>query len=429
MKHISRLVFGLVLWTTALAAAPGTGVLTAGALTNGAEQKHLVESLSGAALLGVGGLPDVLSQRFSDSPEIHTTAKYLRAGYEASGIHTEVLEYDPLDAFPYYFQNTAKTYRSYFVHMLPMLRLDFDGFCAATLPTDRRDVVLKRLKRVALEPEAFCRVTADNRVETYIRTTIEYSTSITKKLLTSRSQTTWPNVLAYVPTSDDLGEYTARPLCVIGAHMDSVARDGGGRGPIVSPATLAPGADDNGSGTAAVMTLARGFADWIRTDKPKLACDLAFLHFSGEEEGLIGSIAFVRLQTKRPIRWMVNFDMIAYNSGPVARMNVGYDKAFGSALPQFFAGDTADLKTLIVERSDFIYSSDQIAFWDVGVPAISISEQACSEAACRESFKFFNPHLHTPDDVAGILDFDYAANIINHSYDGLKKLLLNGTRH
>ncbi len=403
------------------------GPARAEGLTSATEQKNLIESLSGAAQLGVGGLPNILSQRFSDSPEIQTTAQYLKAKYDELGIQAGIADYDPLDAFPFYFQNTDKTYRSYFVHMMPMLRSDFDGLCAGTLPADKLDTVVKRLKRVGLEKDSFCKVAVKDRVETYIHTTIEHSTSITKKLLTERTQTTWPDVLAYLPTGDLGGEVFQRPVCVIGAHMDSVARDGGGRGPIISPATLAPGADDNGSGTAAVLTLARGLRDWLAVSKPQnIKCDIILAHFSGEEEGLIGSIAFAHLLMKRPILWMVNFDMIAYNGSPEkheAVVNVGYDKAFGREVAEYFAGDTAKLKSLIIERETFIYSSDQIAFWDIGVPGVSISEQACSNLKCDSPFKFFNPNLHTPGDTAAILDFNYAADIIEHSFDGLKRLL------
>lgn len=393
-------------------------------LTGAAEQKDLVEALSGAAQLGVGGLPAVLSQRFSDSPEIQTTASYLKAKYEALGVDAQVLQYNPLDAYPYYLQNTDKTYRSYFVHMMPMLKADFDGLCAGTLTAERAQIVLKRLERVGLAKDSFCTVAQPERVETYIRTTVAHTAEITKKMLSARTLPTWPNVVAYLQTSEAGGEAGARPLCVIGAHMDSVARDGGGRGPIVSPATLAPGADDNGSGTAAVLTLARGIKVWLETVKPKaLRCDLAFVHFSGEEEGLLGSLAFAHLQSQRPILWMVNFDMIAYNASTTPVMNVGYDRSFGRSLAEHFGGEFGKLKTLIIERETFIYSSDQIAFWDIGVPAISISEQACSEPTCAEPFRAFNPHLHTPEDTAAILDFQYAAAIINHSFTGLLALL------
>ena len=337
------------------------------------------------------------------------------------------MQYDPTEAFPYYFQMTDKTYRSYFKHMLPMLQSDFNGLCDGILTPDQTQVVLKRLARVGLDPMPFCQIAARDRVERYISTTVAYSTETTRKMLDSRTLATWPNVVAYVSTAAETGKAGVRPLCVVGAHMDSVARDGGGRGPIISPATLAPGADDNASGTAAVLTLARELRDYIHLHSHQRGyqdpgCDLVFVHFSGEEEGLLGSIAFAHLQAHRQIKWMVNFDMIAYNGAPNSPVvNIGYDKAFGLALPEAFR--VPGIPTVVVERDAFTYSSDQIAFWDIGVPAISITEQACTESACPESFKYFNPGLHTPADVVSLLDFDYDAAIVNQSYEGLLRML------
>lgn len=400
------------------------GLALGGEITSPSEQKQLVEILSGAGHYEYEGLSDVIFQRFSDSPEVFTTARFLKANYGEIGLNAEVVEYDPLDAFPYYFQDTDSTYRNYFNRMIPMLKSDFDGLCAQSLTPERRETVMKRLARVGLGEVAICKTEAKDRVELYISTTIRHTTEMTRAMLTKRSLTTWPNVIATIRTStNERGEAGERPLCVIGAHMDSVARDGGGRGPILSPATRAPGADDNASGTAAVLTLAKGLKHWIDSTRTNLSCDLAFVHFSGEEEGLLGSLAFTHLQNRAPIVWMVNFDMVAYNKSANPIMNVGYDQRFGNQLTKYFYDQSASLKTLLIERNTFIYSSDQIAFWGIGVPAISISEQACSDLNCSEPFRNFNPFLHTPEDTSDKLDFDYAANVVENSFKGLKRLL------
>lgn len=400
-----------------------TAFAHAAPITTAAEQREFVEALSGVSHLGVGGLPSVISQRYSDSSEIFTAAEFLKAKYAANGIDATILEYDPLDAYPYYFHDIDETYRSYFQRMIPAFRDEFNGLCDGTLPADKRETVLKRLARVGLTEQRLCAAAPADRVETYIHTTVAFSTAGTKRMLEQRKLATWPNVLAIVPTSESAGEAGARPLCVIGAHMDSVARDGGGRGPIVSPATLAPGADDNGSGTAAVFTLARAARTWVKAAKPALPCDLAFVHFSGEEEGLLGSIMFAHKQAPRPMLWMVNFDMIAYNKSPTPAVNIGYSASFGRELADAFTSSSPVLKVVVVEKDTFIYSSDQISFWNAGVPAISVSEQACSDEKCANSYAEFNPNLHTPQDTVEKLDFEYAANIVNYSFASLTKLL------
>jgi hypothetical protein len=90
---------------------------------------------------------------------------------------------------------------------------------------------------------------------------------------------------------------------VIGAHLDHLgARPGQGG----SPATVFPGADDNASGTAAVMEIARHF----QKKPPKRT--LLFIHFTGEEWGLWGSRHWTANPTVdiKSVRFMLNLDMI-----------------------------------------------------------------------------------------------------------------------
>jgi aminopeptidase YwaD len=95
---------------------------------------------------------------------------------------------------------------------------------------------------------------------------------------------------------------------VIGAHYDHLGRGGEG--------SLAPregaihhGADDNASGTAGLLELARMFAS---SDSPRPRRTIIFIAFSGEEEGLLGSNYYVN-HPLRPLEntvAMINMDMI-----------------------------------------------------------------------------------------------------------------------
>lgn len=108
------------------------------------------------------------------------------------------------------------------------------------------------------------------------------------------------NVAGYMPGTTD--EYV-----VIGAHYDhlglgeqySLAQDQAG--------TAHPGADDNASGTAGVLELARWFAS-----QPPMRRGVLFLAFSGEEIGLLGSTHYTSsplLPMERAVA-MLNMDMI-----------------------------------------------------------------------------------------------------------------------
>jgi len=109
------------------------------------------------------------------------------------------------------------------------------------------------------------------------------------------------NVLAYLPGKTD--EYV-----ILGAHYDHLGR---GDSHSLAPSQIGqlhPGADDNASGTAGVLELARLFAPL----KGQLQRGVLFANFAGEELGLLGSAEWVRNPT-RPLDKavaMLNMDMI-----------------------------------------------------------------------------------------------------------------------
>lgn len=125
---------------------------------------------------------------------------------------------------------------------------------------------------------------------------------------------------------------------IIGAHYDHL-----GIGGVLSgsrmPDTLAihNGADDNASGVAGIIELAR----YLNLHKDTLKRSIIFVAFSGEEEGLIGSKYFISnpIVKKQNIKSMINFDMIGrfdeenrtFSLGGIQTANE-YEKIINSAL-------------------------------------------------------------------------------------------------
>lgn len=103
------------------------------------------------------------------------------------------------------------------------------------------------------------------------------------------------------------------PAVVVGAHYDHLGL--GGRSSL-APGTAAvhPGADDNASGTTAMLALAQSLA----ADKER-PFDLYFVAFTAEESGLVGSSRFVQTLVpglaKERLRAMLNFDMVGRLGG------------------------------------------------------------------------------------------------------------------
>jgi Zn-dependent M28 family amino/carboxypeptidase len=96
---------------------------------------------------------------------------------------------------------------------------------------------------------------------------------------------------------------------VIGAHYDHLGRGGEGSGSLAPRSgEIHHGADDNASGTAGMIELARIFS----AQKPRLKRTLVFIGFGGEEEGLLGSNYYVNhpLVPLANTVAMINMDMI-----------------------------------------------------------------------------------------------------------------------
>ncbi len=107
------------------------------------------------------------------------------------------------------------------------------------------------------------------------------------------------NVVGYLP--GDTAEYV-----IVGAHYDHLGM-GGQYSLTPSVTAIHPGADDNASGTAGVIELARWFSA-----QPKQKRGILFLAFAGEEMGLLGSawyVAHPELPLEKAAA-MINMDMI-----------------------------------------------------------------------------------------------------------------------
>jgi hypothetical protein len=102
------------------------------------------------------------------------------------------------------------------------------------------------------------------------------------------------NIIAVLP-----GTSSPDSIVIIGGHMDATSQ---------SPATAAPGADDNGSGAAAVLEAARLLAG------QSFAHTIMFVNFNAEEQGLLGSAALANLMASqgRRVIGLLNMDMIGY---------------------------------------------------------------------------------------------------------------------
>lgn len=132
----------------------------------------------------------------------------------------------------------------------------------------------------------------------------------------------------------------------LGAHYDS--------------APQGPGANDNASGTALLLELAR-------TRRAGGVCAVAF---GAEEAGLLGSRAFVRAHGVAGVRFMLNFDMVGRIGGPrFVAGGGGGGEALAARAAAVAAGLGHDVPVGAFPPGA---SSDHASFAEAGVPAITV---------------------------------------------------------
>lgn len=159
----------------------------------------------------------------------------------------------------------------------------------------------------------------------------------------------------------------AKYTIVIGAHYDHLGLGLGGNSLDANPENkIHNGADDNASGTAGVMELARYFANNGVTENH----NFLFICFSGEEEGLLGSKFFTNNPTivMNDISAMINMDMIGRlndSSKKIIISGVATSPTWGPALNRR-AGNSIKYKA----DSAGMGPSDHASFYLKNIPVL-----------------------------------------------------------
>ncbi|MFO7915982.1 MAG: M20/M25/M40 family metallo-hydrolase [Candidatus Krumholzibacteriales bacterium] len=195
------------------------------------------------------------------------------------------------------------------------------------------------------------------------------------------------------------GTVDPRRRVILCAHYDSQNTRIG-----ESPYVTAPGADDNGTGVAAVLECARILKDCV-TDYT-----VEFILFDGEEEGLYGSRHFAEnMDTSMQYQGVINLDLIGADySGRGIIQIAGREDAADSSLYYLFM-ETASILGLdhSIEYLTPSPASDHRPFW---VEAPEIPSLLVIEGGYRD-----NPYYHSSDDTADRIDLNYYGEIVKLS--------------
>ncbi|HAF96338.1 MAG: hypothetical protein A2021_05945 [Elusimicrobia bacterium GWF2_52_66] len=179
------------------------------------------------------------------------------------------------------------------------------------------------------------------------------------------------------------GQSGAKAVLVIG-HMDSTGYENAG-------------ADDNASGAAGVLEMARILAGY------KSDHDFIFVTANGEENGITGGYACAKKLKESgelsSVAWAINMDMIAWNNDGV--LEIETNKEFSAHAN--WVGAQARLYTKLEPYIAMpAWGSDHVPFLEAGIPTyLSI-----------EHWENHNPCYHKACDKMSALSWDYAADIV-----------------
>ena len=200
-----------------------------------------------------------------------------------------------------------------------------------------------------------------------------------------REEVQVPNVIAEIPGRDPK---LRKEYIVLGAHMDHLGMgERHSMGGAEARGLIHPGADDNASGTAMVVELARE----LKQARPKRS--ILLLHFAGEEEGLLGSQYWVQHPTHplESVKFMLNFDM-------VGRLDL---KA-----PKLMMGGLGAPKAAVEAAQKFAPKDFSVSA-DVGASVGGSDHMSFSQAKIPTFFFFTGIHgeYHRPTDTADLINY------------------------
>lgn len=218
------------------------------------------------------------------------------------------------------------------------------------------------------------------------------------------------NIIAVLPGKD---KKLKHEYILVGSHYDHLGlggKDSGSR----RPDTLAvhPGADDNASGDAVVLELAKHFK------KARQSRSIIFAFFGAEEQGLIGSKQFVEWMKKedtgrkhlpnniKGIVAMVNLDMVGrMRDNSLSVSGTGTSSNFKALAEQVAEKTSVNISC----TADGYGPSDQASFVAADIPVLYLTTGGHME-------------YHTPADVPSTINYDGMQQTLNYTKELVTQL-------
>jgi len=200
------------------------------------------------------------------------------------------------------------------------------------------------------------------------------------------------------------GSSSSENTILIGAHLDHIGRGGStSLGRDDEKGKVHPGADDNASGTAAMLEIAGLLADLKATGQLAMKSDLLFAAWSGEELGMLGSNHFIKdFKSHLPqeetlgtqITAYLNLDMVGRLRKNLILQGVGSSSFWLDTIEE----NNFPAKLPIQTQDDCYLPTDATAFYVSGIPILS-------------AFTGAHEEYNTPRDTPESINYDGLENI------------------
>ncbi len=279
---------------------------------------------------------------------------------------------------------------------------------------DLKEHLQNHLTQIVRDRDPYLATSGHFYVQQYIRQQLKQWGDVETHEFQLRGKT-HQNLILNLPVENSRKQ---KPPILIGAHYDAV------------PGT--PGADDNATGVAVLLELARIFA------AQPASYPLRLVAFDLEEYGLLGSAAYAAQlrQQQQPLRLMISLEMLGYCDSklgsqrypaPLERFypNRGDFIALVGSLPTIpdmvrlkrsIRQDGTACEWLPVPNRGLILPqtrlSDHASFWDRGYRAMMVTDTAFLR----------NPHYHQASDSIETLDLDFLTGICQGLSQGIRCL-------
>jgi hypothetical protein len=225
---------------------------------------------------------------------------------------------------------------------------------------------------------------------------------------TQRIEYKWRGRKFYNLEATVTGSVNPEKVLVVGSHLDSTAGNTWGQ------ERVAPGADDDASGTVACMELAKALLA-LQAAGATIGCTVRILHFTCEEQGLWGSYTYSDKVANEGtnVIGMIQMDMIGYCAKKGNRVDLHDDRNRNGShklievMVRNIARYKLDLNGVDTHDRAIHDRSDHAGFADHGFMAVCISEEFTEGENGG-----FNPNYHSENDRIDALNLPYMQEVV-----------------